>query len=95
MMLVSILGAAFLGFASAQNILQDPIGAVPPVTQGQALEIVHLYYDGYPTAIAVDGASGRKFSAFPPPYQSAPLNYTGKYTIISCSSLATPNKTWF
>lgn len=49
--------------AAAQTLLQDPLGAVPPVTQGQALEIAHLYYTGYPTAIAVDGASGRKFCA--------------------------------
>lgn len=55
--------ASLVSVASAANttLLQDPIGAVPPVTQGQALEIAHLYYDGYPTAIAVDGASGRKF----------------------------------
>lgn len=75
----SFLGVSLLAsIAIAQNVtlLQDPIGAVPPVTQGQALEIVHLYYDGYPTAVSVDGGSGRKFATYPPPYQSAPLNYT-------------------
>lgn len=42
-------------------LLQDPLGAYPPVTQGQPIEVVHLYYDGYPTAIAVQGSSGRKW----------------------------------
>lgn len=42
------------------TLLQDPIGAVPPVTQGQALEIAHLYYNGYPTAISVS-STGRQF----------------------------------
>lgn len=63
----TLLGAASLaGLSAAANttLLQDPIGAVPPVTQGQALEIAHLYYSGYPTAIAVDGASGRKFCMY-------------------------------
>lgn len=58
-----LYAASLASVASAANttLLQDPIGAVPPVTQGQALEIAHLYYSGYPTAIAVDGASGRQF----------------------------------
>lgn len=58
-----LVSACLATLSNAQNVtlLQDPIGAVPPVTQGQALEIAHLYYNGYPTAIAVDGPSGRKF----------------------------------
>lgn len=58
---ITAAAASCATLSTAVTLLQDPIGAVPPVTQGQALEIAHLYSDGYPTAIAVDGASGRKF----------------------------------
>ncbi|KAF2687219.1 hypothetical protein K458DRAFT_386044 [Lentithecium fluviatile CBS 122367] len=48
-----------LAWASGQNNVSDPGVAGPP------LEIVHLYYDQWPTGITVS-KDGRKFSNYPP-----------------------------
>lgn len=45
--------------ASAQNIRRDP------GVYGPALEVAHLYYGQWPTAITVSSSSGRMFSSFP------------------------------
>jgi sugar lactone lactonase YvrE len=72
----SICLSVLLGtFTSAQNILSDP-GALGPTP-----EIVHLYYDQWPTGIAVS-ASGRKFSNYPP---LDPNNVNG-YTVAELTS---------
>lgn len=103
----TLLAAALPALAAAVTLLQDPIGAVPPVTQGQALDVVHLYYDGYPTAIAVSN-TGRMFcmlssspsimqdtdpalATYPPPYQSSPLNYTVGELTSNQTEVAYPN----
>ncbi|KAB2580009.1 hypothetical protein DBV05_g1523 [Lasiodiplodia theobromae] len=59
MRLASLSGYAFLAWVSAaQDIATDPGVAGPP------LEIAHLYYDQWPTGIAVS-SSGRLFSNYP------------------------------
>ena len=65
--------AAVLGtyplLAQTQNIISDPGTFGPPI------EIVHLYYDEWPTGIAV-AADGRKFSNYPPGFDPNDSNYT-------------------
>ncbi|OCT49727.1 major royal jelly protein [Cladophialophora carrionii] len=46
------------GTVTAQQPLRDPIGTGPP------LELVHLYFDEWPTGVAVS-SSGRIFSCYP------------------------------
>jgi sugar lactone lactonase YvrE len=70
---VAVFGAAFLGGVHSQNtsanIISDPGKAGPPV------EIVHLYYDEWPTGIAVS-SSGRMFSNYPPALDPKNTKYT-------------------
>ncbi|KAL2394571.1 hypothetical protein ABEF93_001724 [Exophiala dermatitidis] len=54
----SLIYLAILRCTTCQQVVQDP------VTAGPALELVHLYYDEWPTGIAVS-ASGRMFSNYP------------------------------
>ncbi|KAF2230015.1 major royal jelly protein [Viridothelium virens] len=67
--IVVAYGLGSLSGSKAQTILSDPGVAGPPV------EIVHLYYDEWPTGIAVS-ASGRKFSNYPPALDPTDLKYT-------------------
>jgi len=55
--------------SSTPNILSDPGVYGPP------LEIVHLYYDQWPTGIAVS-STGRMFSNYPPFLDPTDNNYT-------------------
>jgi sugar lactone lactonase YvrE len=66
--LLSAISSVFL-LTSAQNIIADPGKAGPDV------EIVHLYYDEWPTGIAVS-AEGRKFSNYPPALDPNDQGYT-------------------
>ncbi|MCJ1313334.1 hypothetical protein MMC25_007011 [Agyrium rufum] len=54
---------------TAQNILSDP------GTYGPSPEIVHLYYEEWPTGIAVS-KTGRKFSNYPPALDPTDQQYT-------------------
>ena len=54
---------------SATQLLADPGVGGPPV------EVVHLYYDEWPTGIAVS-ASGRLFSNYPPALDGTNTRYT-------------------
>ncbi|KAK8183359.1 major royal jelly protein [Phyllosticta capitalensis] len=68
--------AYIIGVGIAQDLLTDPGVA------GPALELVHLYYDQFPTGIAVS-STGRKFSNYPPGLDVSNTN-TGtnsKYTV--------------
>ncbi|KAF2661231.1 major royal jelly protein [Lophiostoma macrostomum CBS 122681] len=62
---------------SCQQIVSDPLTAGPP------LEVVHLYYDEWPTGISVDSSSGRKFSNYPPGLDANNTNdgSNNKYTV--------------
>ncbi|KAK4991457.1 hypothetical protein LTR50_001849 [Elasticomyces elasticus] len=70
--------ATFMGFGllSIAQLLKDPGVAGPP------LELVHLYYDEFPTGIAVSSA-GRMFSNYPGGLDSNDTNNgsNGKYTV--------------
>ncbi|KAI9711583.1 MAG: hypothetical protein M1820_002148 [Bogoriella megaspora] len=68
-LIIAFFGLAGLSPSSAQDILSDPGVAGPPV------EIAHLYYDEWPTGIAVS-STGRKFSNYPPALDPTDSNYT-------------------
>ncbi|KAK7533155.1 major royal jelly protein [Phyllosticta citribraziliensis] len=75
MMRSALIGVFIVGLGLAQD-LTDPGVAGPP------LELVHLYYDQFPTGIAVS-STGRKFSNYPPGLDASNTN-TGtnrKYTV--------------
>ncbi|KAH7064825.1 major royal jelly protein [Macrophomina phaseolina] len=68
--------ACLASLSSAQEVATDPGTAGPP------LEIVHLYYDQWPTGIAVS-STGRLFSNYPPGLDPNNTNdgNNGKYTV--------------
>ncbi|KAF2147358.1 uncharacterized protein K452DRAFT_348110 [Aplosporella prunicola CBS 121167] len=73
-----------LGLGSAQDLISDPGTAGPP------LELVHLYYDEWPTGIAVS-STGRMFSNYPPGFDPNNTNngQNGKYTVAELTSNTT------
>ena len=76
-MLSRLLVAAFTTLCLAQNITaqQDPGLLADPGTAGPQAELVHLYYDEWPTGIAVS-RSGRLFSNYPPALDPNNTAYT-------------------
>jgi hypothetical protein len=94
-MLSTLFAAASLLplLASSQQLIEDPGKA------GPALEVVHLYYDEWPTGIAVS-SSGRKFSNYPGALDKNNTNNgsNGKYTVAELTSNSTeaayPNADW-
>lgn len=94
-MLSIIFAAALLLplLVSSQQLIQDPGRA------GPALEVVHLYYDEWPTGIAVS-STGRKFSNYPGALDKNNTNNgsNGKYTVAELTSNTTeaayPNAEW-
>lgn len=79
--------------ASSQQLIQDPGKA------GPELELVHLYYDQWPTGIAVS-STGRKFSNYPGGLDKNNTNNgsNGKYTVAELTGNSTeapyPNADW-
>lgn len=75
-----MLGTSLLTFASALAISNAQLIKDPGV-YGPELELVHLYYDEFPTGIAVS-STGRKFSNYPggldanDTYRGTTLKYT-------------------
>jgi hypothetical protein len=94
-MLSTLFAAASLLplLASSQQLIEDSGKA------GPALEVVHLYYDEWPTGIAVS-SSGRKFSNYPGALDGNNTNNgsNGKYTVAELTSNSTeaayPNADW-
>lgn len=80
---VSALSSALL-LTSAQTILSDPGRA------GPAVEIAHLYYDEWPTGIAV-AADGRKFSNYPPALDPNDEAYTVAELMANNTEVPYPN----
>lgn len=77
MLLIHAASLATLALlTTAQNLPRDS------VKYGPELELVHLYYDEFPTGIAVS-REGRKFSNYPPGLDANNTNdgSNGKYTI--------------
>ncbi|OCL03260.1 major royal jelly protein [Glonium stellatum] len=76
--------ASLYAFSNAQSLIQDPGVAGPP------LELVHLYYDEWPTGIAVS-STGRMFSNYPPGFDTNNTNNgnNGKYTVAELVSNTT------
>ncbi|EXJ83668.1 hypothetical protein A1O1_07292 [Capronia coronata CBS 617.96] len=79
-----------MGVVAAQQPVRDPVAAGPP------LELVHLYYDEWPTGIAVS-ASGRMFSNYPlgldptnTKYQVAELNSNNTETAYPNAEINSP-----
>lgn len=94
-MLSTLLAAASLLplLGSAQQLIQDSGKAGPPI------ELVHLYYDEWPTGIAVS-STGRKFSNYPGALDGNNTNNgsNNKYTIAELTGNSTetpfPNAEW-
>lgn len=78
------LSATLLASCSAQTILSDPGKSGPEV------EIAHLYFDEWPTGIAVS-SSGRKFSNYPPALDPRNVNYTVAELIANNRERPFPN----
>ncbi|KAF2083245.1 hypothetical protein K490DRAFT_70000 [Saccharata proteae CBS 121410] len=81
--LLSVLASGSL-LCAAQNLVTDPGVAGPP------LELVHVYYDEWPTGIAVS-STGRMFSNYPPGFDKNNTNdgTNGKYTVAELISNST------
>lgn len=81
--------ASFALLTTAQVITSDPLITDPGV-YGPELELVHLYYDEFPTGIAVSSA-GRLFSNYPGGLDKNDTNNgsNGKYTIAELTSNTT------
>ena len=77
----SLLALATFGVLSTAELSSAPLIKDPGV-YGPPLELVHLYYDEFPTGIAVS-ATGRKFSNYPGGLDKNDTNNgsNGKYTI--------------
>lgn len=76
--LLSALGVTLVTSQSANDAYSIPVQDEPlsdPGTAGPPPEIVHLYYDYWPTGIAVSSC-GRKFSNYPPGLDAKNNNYT-------------------
>ncbi|KAI9761535.1 MAG: hypothetical protein M4579_000926 [Chaenotheca gracillima] len=76
-----LLNVGLAAFAASQQLLTDSGTAGPP------LELVHVYYDEFPTGIAVS-STGRLFSNYPPGLD-ANNTYNGtvpKYTVAELTS---------
>lgn len=69
------LFAACVAIAFAQTVQQDPGVISDPGKAGPQVEIVHLYYDEWPTGIAVS-RTGRMFSNYPPALDPNDQQYT-------------------
>lgn len=72
----SVVAATRAPAQDASQVMSDPL------TYGPELELVHLYYDEFPTGIAVS-STGRLFSNYPPGLDANNTNngQNGKYTI--------------
>jgi hypothetical protein len=70
--LITIAGLGLL--CSAQDLITDP------GVYGPALELVHLYYDQFPTGIAVS-STGRLFSNYPGGLDANDTNNGGLETL--------------
>ncbi|EOD48955.1 putative major royal jelly protein [Neofusicoccum parvum UCRNP2] len=82
MLWLALAGVSYLAWLSAaQELATDPGKAGPP------LEIAHLYYDQWPTGIAVS-STGRLFSNYPPGLDPNNTNdgSNGKYTVAELFS---------
>ncbi|CAD0083128.1 unnamed protein product [Aureobasidium vineae] len=94
-MLSTIFAAASLLplLVSSQQLIQDPGKA------GPELELMHLYYDEWPTGIAVS-STGRKFSNYPGALDKNNTNNgsNNKYTVAELTGNSTeaayPNAEW-
>ncbi|KAK4555985.1 hypothetical protein LTR86_006681 [Recurvomyces mirabilis] len=80
--LLTLTGFGLL--SCAQNLIRDPS------VYGPALEVVHLYYDEFPTGIAVS-SKGRLFSNYPGGLNANDTNNgsNGRYTIAELVSNTT------
>lgn len=85
-MFPSTLALSLLAFgaSAARPKTQDAsqVTLRDPLTYGPKLELVHLYYDEFPTGIAVS-STGRMFSNYPGGLDSNDTNNgeNGRYTI--------------
>lgn len=83
-----ILRALALAVSATRPPAQDASQVMSdPLTYGPELELVHLYYDEFPTGIAVS-STGRLFSNYPPGLDANNTNngQNGKYTIAELFS---------
>ncbi|TKA30453.1 hypothetical protein B0A50_02680 [Salinomyces thailandicus] len=78
----SILALASTGVLASAQLISDSELITDPGVYGPPLELVHLYYDEFPTGIAVS-AKGRMFSNYPGGLDATNVNNgtNGKYTI--------------
>ncbi len=81
-----LTGAALLAATQAQN---NSVIADPGVTS-RPVEIVHLYYDEWPTDIAV-ASSGRMFSNYPPTLDPKSTRYTVAELLADNTDVPFPN----
>lgn len=89
------LASALAVAVSAQNFTgqQDPGLLSDPQTSGPTPELVHLYYDEWPTGIAVSRA-GRMFSNYPPGLDAQNTMYTVAEIFPNNTESAYPNATY-
>jgi len=79
-----LITLANIALCGGQNLIRDPGVYGPPI------ELVHLYYDEWPTGIAVS-STGRKFSNYPPGLDKNNTNNgnNSKYTVAELVSNST------
>lgn len=93
MLRLSLLAAALFPLLGFGQLITDPGRAGPP------LELVHLYYDQWPTGIAVS-STGRMFSNYPGGLDMNNTNNgsNGKYTVAELTGNSTetpyPSADW-
>lgn len=88
--MVSKLFLSVLSIASVAAQSQQPQILSDPGTYGPKPEIVHLYYDQFPTGIAVS-RSGRMFSNYPPALDPNNQAYTVAEIFVNNTERAYPN----
>lgn len=64
MVATSLLLLAGFGLSASAQAISSSALVTDPGVYGPALELVHLYYDEFPTGIAVS-STGRMFSNYP------------------------------
>ncbi|KAF1356518.1 major royal jelly protein-domain-containing protein [Delphinella strobiligena] len=93
MLSLSVLVVALLPWLGTSQLIQDPGTAGPP------LELMHLYYDEWPTGIAVS-STGRMFSNYPSGLDKNDTNngsnnkYTVAELVTNTTEKAYPNADW-